>query len=82
MVAEKVQELEQENIELKEQLEKLQEICGGSIEMPKNCEYCSNFIQYYIRNGENYHPVYMGCCKAGNRIKSRKKSGRKEDNER
>ena len=71
MVAEKVQELEQENIALKEQLKKLQGICS-SVEVPKNCEYCENFIQHYFKNGEKYYPTYNGCCQAGNRIKSRK----------
>ena len=70
MVAEKVQELEQENIALKEQLKKLQGICN--IEVPKNCEYCENLIQHYFKNGKKYYPVYTGCCKAGNRVKSRK----------
>ena len=72
MVAEKVQELEQENIVLKEQVKKLQDICGNKVELSKNCEYCENFIQHYLKNGEKYYPVYTGCCKAGNRVKSRK----------
>ncbi len=72
MVAEKVQELEQENIALKEQVKKLQDICGNKVGLSKNCEYCENFIQHYLKNGEKYYPVYTGCCKAGNRVKSRK----------
>ena len=72
MVAEKVQELEQENIRLKEQVQKLQDICGGKVELPKNCEYCENFVQHYIRCGNTYHPICNGHCKAGNRIKDRK----------
>ena len=43
MVADKVKELEQENILLKAQVEELQNICGGKANMPKNCEYCNNF---------------------------------------
>ncbi|MFG6383427.1 MAG: keratin [Lachnospiraceae bacterium] len=72
MVAEKVQALEQENILLKSQIEQLESICGNKLELPKNCEYCSNFLQYYIRSGNTYHPTYNGHCVAGNRIKGRK----------
>ena len=71
MVAEKVQELEQENTALKEQLKKLQDMCGG-IEVPKNCEYCENFIQHYVKRGSDYSPTYDGHCVAGNRVKNRK----------
>ena len=72
MIADKVQELEQENAILKAQVEELQEICGNSAGLPKNCEYCSNFIQHYIRTGSGYQPTCDGTCTAGNRIKGRK----------
>lgn len=72
MVAEKVQELEQENIKLKAQVIELQEICGNRTELPKNCEYCEHFIQHYIRGGSGYYPTHDGHCAAGNRIKNRK----------
>lgn len=72
MLAEKVQTLEQENISLKAQVEALQDICGNRIELPKNCEYCSNFIQHYIKTGSSYYPTCDGHCVAGNRVKSRK----------
>ena len=72
MIAEKVQKLERENIALKAQLETLQDICGNRVELPKNCEYCSNFIQHYIKNGSSYYPTCNGHCVAGNRIKDRK----------
>ncbi len=71
MIAEKVQALEKENTELKEQVKVLQDICGGTVGLPKNCEYCSNFKQYYIRSGSTYHPVCNGYCVAGNRTKKR-----------
>lgn len=73
MIAEKVQELEQENTRLKVQVQKLWNICGG-VELPKNCKFCENFIQHYIRSGESYYPTYDGRCAAGNRIKNRKVS--------
>ena len=63
MIAEKVQELEQENTRLREQMQKLRDICGG-VELPKN----------YIRTGSTYHPIHNGHCKAGNRVKDRKVS--------
>lgn len=72
MIADKVQELEQENIALKAQVETLQDICGNRVELPKNCEYCSNFIQHYIRTGSSYYPTCDGHCVAGNRVKDRK----------
>ena len=72
MIAEKVQELEHENRVLKKQVERLRDICGDRVELPKNCEYCSNFIQHYVRNGNSYIPTYDGHCVAGNRIKGRK----------
>lgn len=72
MIAERVRELEQENIALKAQVETLQDICGNRVELPKNCEYCSNFIQHYIKSGSGYYPTCDGHCKAGNRTKNRK----------
>ena len=73
MIAKEVQKLEQENIELREQLEKIQELIGENPQFPKKCEYCSNFIQHYVRcGGDKYAPTCDGHCKAGNRIKTRK----------
>lgn len=72
MLAEKVKKLEQENITLKAQVETLQDICGNKVEFPKNCEYCSNFIQHYIKTGNSYMPTCDGHCTAGNRTKKRK----------
>ncbi len=74
MVSEKVKELEQENTLLKEQVQMLEQRCGGGIEYPKNCEYCQNFIQHYIRHGSQYIPACDGHCAAGQRTK-RKKCG-------
>ena len=72
MIADKVQELEQENAVLKAQVETLQDICGNRVELPKNCEYCGNFIQHYIKTGSSYRPTCDGTCAAGNRVKGRK----------
>ena len=72
MIAEKVRKLEQENSELRAQLKEFEEIYGNKAGLPKNCEYCSNFLQHYIKDGTEYRPTYDGHCKAGNRMKSRK----------
>ncbi len=48
------------------------DIENGKANMPKNCEYCNNFMQHYIRSGNSYAPTHYGCCVAGNRIKTRK----------
>ena len=56
MVADKVKELEQENILLKAQVEELQNICGGKANMPKNCEYCNNFMR---RKSITFLEVFM-----------------------
>ncbi|MCM1112179.1 MAG: hypothetical protein NC399_02875 [Muribaculum sp.] len=72
MIADKVKELEVENIALKSQLEELQNICGNRAGLPKNCEYCSNFIQHYVKCGNGYAPTYSGHCVAGHRTRNRK----------
>ncbi len=74
MIAEKVEKLEQENTVLKKQVQELLDICESRIELPKNCEYCSNFMQHYIKSGGVYYPTCDGHCVAGNRIKGRKVS--------
>lgn len=71
MIADKVKELEQENSTLKAQVEELQEIFGSRGSLPKNCEYCQNFIQHYVKCGNMYTPTYDGHCVAGNRVKKR-----------
>lgn len=71
MLAEDVRKLEQENVELKAQVKELESICGNKAELPRNCEYCKNFIQHYIRTGNSYYPTYDGHCMAGNKIKGR-----------
>lgn len=72
MIADKVKQLEQESTELKEQVKALQDMYGGAVELPKNCEYCSHFIQHYIKTGSSFYPTCDGHCIAGNRIKDRK----------
>lgn len=74
MVAEKVQELEQENYRLKAQLEELQELYKDRANLAKNCEYCANFLQHYVKCGTSYMATCDGHCVAGNRTKYRKTS--------
>ena len=62
MVAEKVQQLEEENITLKARIEELQQLFGINPRMPKNCEYCKNFTQYYFKQGKSYYPTCAGHC--------------------
>lgn len=72
MVADKVKELEQENILLKAQVEELQNICGTNASAPMNCEYCKNFIQHYIKVDMHYTPIYSGHCCAGRAMRTRR----------
>ena len=72
MLADKVKELEHENNSLKAQLEELQERYGDRANLPKNCEYCGNFIQHYVKCGTVYVATCDGHCVAGSRFKSRK----------
>lgn len=74
MVAEHVMKLEQENILLKAQLEEFEELYRDRANLPKNCEYCENFLQHYIKTGTVYSPTCDGHCVAGSRLK-RKKAG-------
>ena len=72
MLAMQVQELEQENIRLKKQMENMKKVLGEYPDFPKKCEYCSNFVQHYICCSGKFVPTYDGHCCAGNRTKSRK----------
>lgn len=74
MISERVHDLEQENIKLKEQVSMLENICGDRVELPRNCEYCLHFIQHYIKSGGSYYPTCSGTCAAGSRVKGRKVS--------
>ena len=74
MLATQAQELEQENMQLKEQIEHIRKIYGEYPECPKKCEYCSNFVQHYICCGDKFVPTYDGHCCAGNRITKTRKS--------
>lgn len=72
MISEKVKDLEQENLLLKAQLKELEDLCENKTELLKNCEYCKNFIQHYIRIDGIYVPICDGHCIEGNRVKPRK----------
>lgn len=71
MLSEKVQDLEQENQELKARLCSLEELYSSKGDLPKDCRHCLNFIQHYVKAGNSYQPAYTGHCIAGNRTKSR-----------
>ncbi len=53
-------------------IDKLQERYGDMANLPKNCEYCGNFIQHYVKCGTVYVATCDGHCVAGSRFKSRK----------
>ena len=72
MLSEKVQDLEQENHELKERLRALEEMYRDRGKLPKDCKHCRNFSQHYIRCGTSYYPTYDGHCTAGQRLRNRK----------
>lgn len=68
MLAKQVLELERENRDLREALERMGESTEG--EKPRKCEYCKNYIQHYRKVANGYEPVYDGHCTAG-RVKKR-----------
>ena len=64
MIAERVLELEQENVQLRNTLIELaRKMEQGEVLKPKSCQYCRNFVQHYRKetNGR-YEPVYAGHC--------------------
>ena len=64
MIAEKVRELEHENVQLRNTLMELaRKMEQGEVLKPKSCQYCRNFVQHYRKetNGR-YEPVYAGHC--------------------
>ncbi len=64
MIAERVLELEQENVQLRNTLMELaRKMEQGEVLKPKSCQYCRNFVQHYRKetNGR-YEPVYAGHC--------------------
>ena len=64
MIAERVLELEQENVQLRNTLMELaRKMEQGEVLKPKSCQYCRNFVQHYRKetNGR-YEPIYAGHC--------------------
>ena len=64
MIAERVLELEQENVQLRNTLIELaRKMEQGEVLKPKSCQYCRNFVQHYRKetNGR-YEPIYAGHC--------------------
>ncbi len=64
MIAERVRELEHENVQLRNTLIELaRKMEQGEVLKPKSCQYCRNFVQHYRKetNGR-YEPIYAGHC--------------------
>jgi len=69
MLSSQIMELESENRQLRELLQRLNE----DISKPKDCGHCRHYVQHYARNGYNdFHIVYMGHCTCGVPINKRK----------
>lgn len=71
MLSNQVQKLECENSILRAQVEELQRIYGDRAGLPKNCEYCRNFIPHYTKIGSVYVRLSYGHCVAGKRTKNK-----------
>ena len=76
MLYQKVNEMEQENVRLKERIRYLEEtLRENPSDKPYHCKHCTHFVQYYIRTCGTYHAVYDGSCSIGRRIKKTKPDG-------
>ena len=58
MLAERVLELEQENVQLRNTLIELaRKIEQGEVLKPKSCQYCRNFVQHYRKETNGRYNV-------------------------
>ncbi len=58
MIAERVLELEQENVQLRNTLIELaRKIEQGEVLKPKSCQYCRNFVQHYRKETNGRYNV-------------------------
>ena len=69
-ISEEVRTLEEENRDLKAELEMLREV-HGTEGKPMKCQDCIHFMQHYIRDGYIYVKINNGHCTAG-KLKNRK----------
>ena len=70
-ISEKVRLLEQENEELKFQMERMKQIYGDECK-PMRCEQCTHFVQYFVRCGGSFRRIDEGSCTAGRRFKKKR----------
>lgn len=66
----KVRLLEQENKDLKSEMERMKQFYGDDYK-PMRCQECAHFCQHYGKDGNHYYKINSGHCKAGKRIKKR-----------
>ena len=71
VISEKVRMLEQENEDLKEEMEKIRQIYGDDYK-PMRCQDCIHFCQHYGKCGNHYFRLNDGHCTVGKRTKSKK----------
>lgn len=71
MLAEKVRLLEQENKELKFQMERMKQLCGNDGKLMR-CEQCTHFVQYFVKCGSSFRRIDEGSCTAGRRFKKKR----------
>lgn len=71
MLSSEVRCLEDENVRLRDVIEKMKVTQKEAEKKPKACEFCGFFLQHYVKTGNSYVPTYCGHCVHG-RIKGRK----------
>ena len=69
-ISEKVRSLERENEHLKNELERLKQLCGDDYK-PMRCQECAHFNQHYVKCGSYYFRINEGHCVAGRRMKKK-----------
>lgn len=75
-ISEKVNRIEQENRELKAEIERLRRQYGEDYK-PKNCQQCKRFREHYIYVAGRYMKINEGTCNAGVRLKKKKATDEK-----
>lgn len=75
-ISEQVKRIEQENKELREELERMRQQYGAEYK-PKNCQQCRRFNEYYIYACGRYLRTNNGICDAGMRLKRKKANDEK-----
>lgn len=75
-LSERVQQIEQENKDLRTELDRMRQQYGEDYK-PKNCQQCRRFCEYYIKAGGRFLKTNEGSCNAGLRLKRKKANDEK-----